>query len=62
MNIVRDNLMNEEGYSPYCGDRSCKFRWPRTTFKDNQFECMCGWRSEFPAEFIEEYKEKWEIE
>lgn len=64
MSIVRDNLMNEEGYSPYCGRgySACTFRMPRTTFTDDQFECRCGWRSEFPDEFIEEYKKKWEIE
>ena len=56
--------MNEEGYSPYCGRgySACTFRMPRTTFTDDQFECRCGWRSEFPDEFIEEYKKKWEIE
>lgn len=62
MSIVRDNLMNEPKYAPYCGTSSCQFWWPRTTFKDDQFECRCGFRTEFPDEFIEEYKKKWEIE
>lgn len=67
INIVRDNLMNEPGYSPYCGDQQCRprtqhspDRWPRTKFDGEQFVCpKCGWRSEFPADFIDRYKTKW---
>lgn len=61
MSIVRDNLMNEEGYSPYCGNGSCPTS-PRTYFNGSQFQCPhCRWVSRFPDEFIEEYKEKWDI-
>jgi hypothetical protein len=56
---VRENLMSREGYTPYCGKDRCSFGWPRTTWYHGQFECMCGWRSEFPAEFVEQYKAKW---
>jgi hypothetical protein len=65
--IVRENLMNEKGYSPYCGNglsRSTKGGCdnPRTKWSSvlNQFICpKCGWISEFPQEFIKRYKEKW---
>lgn len=59
MSVVRQNLMTEPGYTPYCGDMGCKNRMPRTRFNGEQFECRCGWVSEFPAEFIKEYKAKW---
>lgn len=59
MSIVRRNLMNVEGYSPYCGG-DCIL--PRTIFNGEQFECpCCDWVSKFPADFIKEYKEKWGI-
>ena len=57
--IVRRNLMEQVGYSPYCGADRCFLTWPRTSFDGEQFKCRCGWRSEFPAEFIAEYKAKW---
>lgn len=71
MSIVRDNLMERKGYSPYCGDELCKPReyyplkgekWPRTVFDGEQFNCpKCRWRSEFDEGFIKEYKEKWKL-
>lgn len=65
--IVRKNLMERAGYSPYCGDKLCKprtmnspERWPRTKFDGEQFVCSkCGWRSNFPVDFIERYKKRW---
>jgi hypothetical protein len=59
MSIVRDNLMNQPGYSPYCGDSHCRYRMPRTVFDGAQFNCKCGWRSDFDAGFIGQYKAKW---
>ncbi len=59
MSIVRENLMNEAGYTPYCGNETCKARWPRTKFNGKQFQCCCGWTSRFEIKFIEEYKAKW---
>lgn len=59
MSTVRDNLMNEKGYSPYCGSENCIHLWPRTTFDGEQFRCRCGWRSQFEPEFILQYKIKW---
>lgn len=60
MSIVRDNLMTRPGYAPYCGNVvSCFFGMPRTHYKRHQFECMCGWRSEFEPEFIAQYEAKW---
>lgn len=62
MSIVRENLMKEKGYAPYCGGAMqpgsfCSM--PRTKWDDEQFKCSCGWRSDFPADFIAAYKAKW---
>jgi hypothetical protein len=60
VSIVRDNLMNRAGYSPYCGAAAaCRLGMHRTHFVRDQFECGCGWRSNFDAEFIAAYKAKW---
>ena len=65
MSIIRENLMTRPGYSPYCGaDRYwgyCTYHMPRTRFDGEQFVCKCGWRSQFPADFIAEYKAKWHV-
>lgn len=58
--IVRDNLMNRAGYVPYCGNANCSLGMPRTHFIRDQFECGCGWRSTFEADFITAYKAKWD--
>lgn len=66
--IVRNNLMNEPGYSPYCGSvfpehpnyHTCSA--PRMSWDKglSQFKCpCCGWVTELPADFIERYKAKW---
>ena len=59
--IVRDNLMTQKDYSPYCGNDICKYCMPRTRWhsEKEQFICNCGWVSEFPLDFIERYKKKW---
>ena len=61
---VRNNLMYRPMYTPYCGStvmikgNTCS--WPRTKWNGSQFHCPeCGWVSNFPPEFIEEYKKKW---
>ncbi len=61
--IVRENLMNREGYAPYCGNPECRLNWPRTHFLGGlgQFKCGCGWKSEFPANFIADYRAKWKL-
>ncbi len=58
---VRENLMTQKDYRPYCGNCFCKFNNPRTSWlmNLNQFGCGCGWVSEFPIDFITRYKEKW---
>lgn len=62
MSIVRDNLMNIEGYTPYCGNSDC-MQLKRTRYKDGQFHATCcHWVSDFPEDFIEQYKLRWEIE
>lgn len=61
--IVRNNLMERDGYAPYCGENYHKCRtMPRTKWdKDlNQFKCPnCGFVTEFPEDFIKRYKERW---
>ncbi len=59
MSVVRENLLARPGYAPYCGNIDCRYRMPRTHFINGQFECACGWRSEFPDSFIQAYREKW---
>lgn len=59
--IVRQNLMDDVNYRPYCGafDKRCTL--PRTQYRtiDSQFICSeCGWVSSFPEDFIKRYKEK----
>ncbi len=56
--IVRNNLLTEKGYTPYCG--GCD-RMPRTVWSNTkqQFTCSCGWTSSFPAEFINKYINIW---
>lgn len=56
ISVVRRNLMEQEGYSPYCGNDKCGHVWPRTKFDGDQFRCRCGWVSQFPDDFIAEYK------
>ncbi len=58
-NIVRENLMDSAFYSPYCGDYNCRAGMPRTKWNGSQFECSCGFVTEFPANFIRKYKQKW---
>ncbi len=61
--IVRENLMNDPGYTGYCGSNNCTYHMPRTKWDKNkeQFTCPCGWVSAYPADFIKRYKEKWGI-
>ena len=58
MSIVRDNLLNVEGYTPYCGNQTCP-TMPRTVFNGTQFECpTCEWKSSFELAFIKRYLER----
>ena len=67
--VIRENLMTQEGYSPYCGSdiprdfvNGCDN--PRTKYnsKLNQFVCPhCGFTTRFAPDFIKRYKEKWNI-
>jgi hypothetical protein len=65
LTIVRENLMNEEGYSPYCGNpisrnESGGCSNPRTKFNGEQFVCSkCGWISQFDSDFILRYRSTW---
>ena len=70
MSIIRDNLMTQPNYTPYCGnDKSildnpspigCDN--PRTFFNGKQFQCpQCTWVSSFDEEFITKYKTKWKL-
>lgn len=57
--IVRNNLMKRPKYTPYCGDGGCRFLMPRMGFDGDQFRCMCGYRTNFPDDFMEGYKARW---
>ena len=59
--IIRQNLMDDPNYTPYCGDSGCIFDCPRTTWDSTkeQFTCQCGWVSGFPKGFINRYISKW---
>jgi len=67
--IVRQNLMDDIGYRPYCGNdvqrntfRGCSN--PRTIWDPvlSQFRCLgCGWTSDFDKDFIDRYKAKHNI-
>lgn len=65
MSIVRENMMNDKFYRPYCGeswDKGCSM--PRTFWRKElkQMKCPeCGWVSEFPADFIKEYTAKHDL-
>lgn len=61
MSFVRENLMNDKDYRPYCGEPKCR-SFARTIWKGKQFQCNCGWQSEFADDFISEYKSKWNIQ
>ena len=64
LTIVRENLMNVEGYSGYCGAmENCSLGMPRTKWdKDKeQFVCQCGWVSQYPKTFIRRYKKRWSL-
>lgn len=58
MSIVRENMMQRKGYTPYCGNDKCK-TIPRTRFNGKQFVCQhCGWKSQFEQDFIAAYVAK----
>jgi len=69
ISTVRENLMNEPNYSPYCGNNISRNERggcdnPRTKWDavKNQFVCpRCGFVSQFPDDFIKRYKAKWNI-
>lgn len=56
MSVIRDNLLSQPGYSPYCGNWDCDM--PRTFWNGTQFECpACQWKSAFDDAFIQKYLE-----
>lgn len=57
--LVKNNLMKEKFYTPYCGSDNCSYGIPRTKWFGGQFMCSCGWKSDFDATFIQEYRKKW---
>ena len=66
--IIRENLMTQEGYTGYCGNNISRDEIggcnnPRTKFNGKQFYCPhCKWISQFPIDFIERYKKRWNLE
>lgn len=61
--IVRQNLMDDKNYRPYCGNIINFCYNPRTELRtDGQFICPnCKWISSFPDDFVKRYKEKHNI-
>lgn len=67
ISIVRENLMTIPHYTGFCGNQlprntkgGCSN--PRTSWNKHleQFKCSeCGWVSQYPKEFIDRYKLKW---
>ena len=53
MSLIRENILKDNNYTPYCGSNNCYLTWPRTKFDGEQFVCDCGWRSAFEKEFID---------
>jgi len=54
MSIVRDNMLKDPAYRPYCPHLRCRLH--RTVWNGEQMECpSCGWQSEFSADFVAEY-------
>lgn len=59
ISIVRQNLVDDEYYRPYCGSQK-KCSWPRTVRTWTGFKCLeCGWESLMPIEFMDRYNKKW---
>jgi rubredoxin len=61
--IVRQNLMDDPNYRPYCGNMDNCYN-PRTQYRpiDGQFICPnCKWISQFPADFVARYRAKHNI-
>jgi hypothetical protein len=57
--IIRENLMEDKNYRPYCEVNNQSCYMPRTIWTGEQFLCPnCKWRSDFPKEFIDRYKLK----
>ncbi len=58
--IVRQNLIENKDYLPYCGNNLYKCTNPRTVKTGLLIlKCPeCGWESEFPEDFVKRYKEK----
>jgi hypothetical protein len=67
LTVVRENLMTQKGYTGYCGNNISRFKpggcsCPRTKWNGEQFYCPeCGWISQFPKDFIDRYKKKWDL-
>ena len=68
---VRNNLMKQEGYAPYCmgvvrddsekgfHETSCATAMNRMVWNGQQFDCGCGSVTEFEDDFIQAYKDRW---
>ena len=67
LTMVRENLMTEPNYTPYCGNPISRMEYngcdnPRTIWSNEkeQFYCPhCFWESVFDDDFIKRYKDKW---
>lgn len=58
MSIVRENLLKDKNYRPYCGNSIFNCMTRVELRPDGQFICPnCKWISSFPEDFIKLYKE-----
>lgn len=54
MSIVRNNLLSDPNYAPYCMGNNCRVM-DRLVFTGKQFQCRsCGYITEFDADFIQQ--------
>lgn len=63
LSIVRQNLIDDKNYRPYCGSMHYGCYQPRTELRtDGQFICPnCKWISSFEDDFVKRYKEKHDL-
>ena len=61
--IIRQNMMDDKNYRPYCGAERCSGGWPRMIQMDNlQFRCpSCGFNTQIDKDFIDRYRDRWSI-
>lgn len=60
--LIRNNLMYQKDYAPYCGNAYPVCHNPRAHWDEEEksHKCTtCGWKPTFDQAFYQEYKAKW---